>query len=212
MDCLSGILYVKLLCWPLVDLLWNRFNHNVIVRRTPANLLSILGPNVSRGHIVRLLLSRIPIDLNTVCLIAIVAIAPIMAIVAIIAITAIPGLQVVQCEIMSTAGIICTADLSSWVHTSAKCNYVSGSLWECLRVAGLESHGGQIPELPGLIQWPSGVPQSTSERQRQTRECRPQLSEHLGALATKPGSTSNHSGVDWEKHLFWECCWCARKS
>jgi len=53
---------------------------------------------------------------------------------------------------------------------SAKCNYVTGSLWECLRVVGPEFQGGQIPELTGPMQWPSGAPGSTSERRRQAWE------------------------------------------
>ena len=48
--------------------------------------------------------------------------------------------------------------------TSAKCNYVTGSLWECLRVVEPESQGGQIPEFTGPTQWPSGAPGSTWER------------------------------------------------
>jgi len=32
------------------------------------------------------------------------------------------------------------------IFTSAICNYVTGSMWECLGVAGPESQGGQIPE------------------------------------------------------------------
>jgi len=34
------------------------------------------------------------------------------------------------------------------------------------------------------------------------------LQVHLGA----PGSTVNHCRAVWEKHLLWECCWCAWKS
>jgi hypothetical protein len=47
------------------------------------------------------------------------------------------------------------------IRTSAKCNSVTGSLWECLRVVGPESQGGQIPEFTGPTQWPSGAPGST---------------------------------------------------
>jgi hypothetical protein len=43
---------------------------------------------------------------------------------------------------------------------------VSGSLWECLRVVGPESQSGQIPELPGPMQWPSGAPGSTWQLRR----------------------------------------------
>jgi len=31
------------------------------------------------------------------------------------------------------------------------------------------------------------------------------LQVHLGA----PGSIMNHCRAVWEKHLLWECCWCA---
>jgi len=65
---------------------------------------------------------------------------------------------------------------------SAKCNYVTGSLWECLRVVGPESQGGQIPELTGPTQWPSGAPGSTWERRRQDWERRRQAWEHLESL------------------------------
>jgi len=33
-----------------------------------------------------------------------------------------------------------------------------------------------------------------------------------GSADDKPGSTSNHCRAVWEKHLLWECCWCAWKS
>jgi hypothetical protein len=60
-------------------------------------------------------------------------------------------------------------------HSSAKCNYGTGSLWECLRVVGLESHGGHIPELTGPTQWLSGPPGSTWQRWQHAWE-------HLEAL------------------------------
>ena len=40
------------------------------------------------------------------------------------------------------------------IIASAKCNYVTGSLWECLRVVEPESQGGQIPEMTGPTHWP----------------------------------------------------------
>jgi len=112
---------------------------------------------------------------------------------------------------------------------SAKCILVTGSLWECLKVVGPESQGGQILEFTGPMQWPSGAPGSTWERRRQVWERRPQAWEHLGAPATslgapgnagdrpesadhKPGSTLNHCRAVWEKHLLWERCRCAWKS
>jgi len=61
------------------------------------------------------------------------------------------------------------ADLTPWTRsliTSAKCNYVTGSLWECLGVVGPASQGGQIPEITGPTQWPSGAPRSTGECRR----------------------------------------------
>jgi hypothetical protein len=48
--------------------------------------------------------------------------------------------------------------------TSAKCNYVTGSVWECLRVVGPESQCGQIPELTGPMQWPADTPGSTRDK------------------------------------------------
>ena len=45
--------------------------------------------------------------------------------------------------------------------------FVSGSLWEYLGVVGPESKGGQIPELTGPMQWPSGAPGSRCECRRQ---------------------------------------------
>ena len=43
---------------------------------------------------------------------------------------------------------------------------------------------------PSLLDWCSG------------------LQVHLGA----PGSTLHHCRAIWEKHLLWECCWCAWRS
>jgi len=91
------------------------------------------------------------------------------------------------------------------LNTSAKCNYVTGSLWECLRVVEPESQGGQIPEFNGPTQWPSGAPGSTWERwwqqwerRWQAWERRRQAWEHLESV--------------WEKqHLPWEHCWYAWK-
>jgi len=115
-------------------------------------------------------------------------------------------------------------------HTlSAKCNYVTGNLWECLRVVGPESQCGQIPEFTGPMQWPLGGPGSAWERRQHDWEHRPQAWEHLGAPTTSlgasgstdhkpgsagntPGSTSNHCRVVWEKHhLLWKHWWCVWK-
>jgi len=60
---------------------------------------------------------------------------------------------------------------------SAKCNYVTGSLWEWVRVVGPESQAGQIPEITRPMQWPSGAPENTSEHRRQDLECRRQAWE-----------------------------------
>jgi hypothetical protein len=49
-------------------------------------------------------------------------------------------------------------------HTLAKYNLVTGSLWECLHFIGPNSQGGQIPELTGLMQWPSGAPGSAGNK------------------------------------------------
>jgi hypothetical protein len=65
---------------------------------------------------------------------------------------------------------------------SAKCIYVTGSLWECLRVVGPESQGGQIPELTGPSQWRSGAPASTRECRQQAGGWWRQPWEHLESL------------------------------
>jgi len=68
------------------------------------------------------------------------------------------------------------------LQTSVKCNYVTESLWECLRVIGPEFQGSQIPELTGPMQWRSGSPGSTWESQRQNWEHQRQALEHLESL------------------------------
>jgi hypothetical protein len=95
-----------------------------------------------------------------------------------------------KCTTSATADT--NPDLAS---TSAKCNYVTGSLWECLRVVGPESQGGQIPELTGPTQWPSGAPGSTWEHRRQDWECRRQAWEHLGARTTSLGAPATSLGA-----------------
>ena len=60
--------------------------------------------------------------------------------------------------------------------------------WECLRIVGTESQGGQIPEVTGPIQWPSGGPGSTWER-------RAEAWDHLGALATSLRALTTRQGA-----------------
>jgi hypothetical protein len=80
-------------------------------------------------------------------------------------------------------------------NASAKCNYVTGSLWEYLRVVGPESQGGQIPEYTGLSHWPSGAPVSTSERWQKIRQRHPQAWEHLGERAASLRAPSTSLGA-----------------
>ena len=61
---------------------------------------------------------------------------------------------------------------------SAKCIFITGSLWECLGVVGPESQGGQIPEFTIPMQWPSGAPGSTWECWQQDWECKQQAWKH----------------------------------
>jgi len=70
---------------------------------------------------------------------------------------------------------------TSSLTSSAKFNYVTGSLWECLRVAAQESQDVQIPELPGLMQWPSCTPGSAGGNSMRTRR------------------SSNNQGSSWER-------------
>ena len=84
--------------------------------------------------------------------------------------------------------------VASCIATSAKCILVTGSLCECLRVVGPESHGGQIPEFTGLMQWPLGAPGSTWERRPQAWERRPQAWEHIESLES---NLRNHNPL-WE--------------
>jgi len=79
--------------------------------------------------------------------------------------------------------------------TSAKYNYVTGSLWECQWVVGPEFQGGQIPELTGRTQWRSGAPGSTSEREEQNWECQRQAWEQLGAQTTSTGAPVTSLGA-----------------
>jgi len=85
---------------------------------TPAKLLSVLILNLSCGHTIRLLKSRMPVDFITS------AIAAIKAIAAIAAIAPIPGHLAVECAISSKGGIICTVESLSSVRTLP----VSGTL------------------------------------------------------------------------------------
>ena len=82
-------------------------------------------------------------------------------------------------------------------HTpaSVKCHYVTGSLWQCLRVVGPESQGGRIPELTGPTLWPSSAPGSTWERRRQDWECQLQAWEHLGVRTTNLGAPATTLGA-----------------
>ena len=61
---------------------------------------------------------------------------------------------------------------------SAKCNYVTGSLWECLRVVGPESQGGQIQALTRPTQRPSGAAGSAGYNCARTRR----LSDNQGSI------------------------------
>jgi hypothetical protein len=87
------------------------------------------------------------------------------------------------------------AHLQTCTITSAKCNFVTGSLWECLRVVGPESQGGQIPELTEPTQWPSGAAGSTWECRRHDWECRRQAWEYLGARTTSLGAPATSLGA-----------------
>lgn len=49
-------------------------------------------------------------------------------------------------------------------------NFLTGSFWECFRVVGKESRGGQIPELTELMEWPSGALKSAAEMSGRTLE------------------------------------------
>jgi len=69
------------------------------------------------------------------------------------------------------------------------------SHWECLRVVGPESQGGQILEFTGPMQWPSGAPGSTWECQRQAWKRQPQAWEHLGAPVTCLGAPTTSLGA-----------------
>jgi len=72
--------------------------------------------------------------------------------------------------------------------TTAKCNYFTGSLWECLTVVRPESQGGQIPGFTGPRQWPAGAPGRTWERWRQA--C-----DHMGAPTTTLGMPATTLGA-----------------
>jgi len=79
--------------------------------------------------------------------------------------------------------------------TLAKCMLVTGSLWECLRVVGPESPGGQIPAFSGPMQWPSGAPGSTWECQRQAWVPRRHTWEHLRVPTTSLDAPTNCLGA-----------------
>jgi hypothetical protein len=68
--------------------------------------------------------------------------------------------------------------------TSANCDYVSGSLWECLRVVGTQFHGGQIPELNRPILSAPGAPGTIVESQQHAWEHAWQDLEQLGVQRT----------------------------
>ena len=68
--------------------------------------------------------------------------------------------------------------------SSAKCILVTGSVWH------LSDQNNRVVKSQSLLDWCS------------------RLHVHLEA----PGSTLNHCRAVWEKHLLWECCWCAWKS
>jgi hypothetical protein len=72
--------------------------------------------------------------------------------------------------------------------SSAKCNYVTGSLSECLRAVGPEFQDRQLPEFTELMQWPSCAPGSTWERRQHTWV-------HLGAQTTSLGQLATSLGA-----------------
>jgi len=83
-----------------------------------------------------------------------------------------------------------------------ECLGVSGSVWECLRVVGPESQGGQIPELTAPMLWPSGARESTwergqrdVERRRQAWERWQQACEHLESLSSSLAETACSVGT-----------------
>jgi len=87
------------------------------------------------------------------------------------------------------------SSLNLGLQHQQKCIFVTGRLWECLRVVGPESRGGQIPEITGQMQWPSGTPGSTWEHRRQAWERRWLAWKHLGALATSLKAPINILGA-----------------
>jgi len=104
--------------------------------------------------------------------------------------------------------------------TSAKCISVTRSLWECLRVVGLESQGGQIPGLTGpdavaiRLTWQHlGAPATELGAPTTSLGAPASVDYKPGIAGDKHGSTSNHCTAVWEKqHLDWQCCWCPWKS
>jgi len=85
--------------------------------------------------------------------------------------------------------------LHGWV--SAKCIFITGSLWDSLRVVGPESQGGHIPEFTAPMRWPSGTPWSTWEHTKQAWEHRLQAWEELGAPPTCLGLLTIILGAPW---------------
>jgi len=94
--------------------------------------------------------------------------------------------------------------------------------WESQGVVGPESHGGQIPELTWLMQWPSDAPGSAGDKFAKTYKVWWEPGKQLemqanslgvhGIACDNPQRTSNHYRVVWNKwHILWECCRCARK-
>jgi len=94
--------------------------------------------------------------------------------------------------------------------TSASCIWVTRSHWEYFGVVRPESQGGQIPQLTGPMQWPSGASAIAGDKWARPYELCCQPGEHLGIQATdlgllentgdNPGSTSNCYRVVWENH------------
>jgi len=71
---------------------------------------------------------------------------------------------------------------------SAKCIFVTRSLWECLGVVGPESQGGQIPELTGPmegLQVHLGAPGKAGNKH--------------GSTVKKPACTLNGRRAVWAK-------------
>ena len=73
----------------------------------------------------------------------------------------------------------------------AKCTYISGSLWEHLRVVKPECQGTQIPELSGPMQWPWVVPGSAGNKSESAND--------------KSESTNDNPGRIWVRWVWaWE--------